>query len=124
MKKIPGISETEWQVMKLLWLESPMTANQVVEKLEGVTTWKPKTVKTLLNRLINKKVIGFTIEGRTYLYYPIVTEEECVKAENLSFLERVYGGSLNVMFANFLEDRNLTKEEIEQLKQLLEEKDD
>ena len=124
MKKIPSISETEWQVMKLLWLESPMTANQVVEKLEGVTTWKPKTVKTLLNRLINKKAIGFTVEGRTYLYYPAVTEDECVKAENQSFLERVYGGSLNVMFANFLQDRDLTKEEIEQLKRLLEEKDD
>lgn len=124
MKNIPRISETEWQIMKLLWAESPVTANQVVEKLEGVTTWKPKTVKTLLNRLINKEAIRFTIEGRTYLYYPAVTEMECVKAENQSFLEKVYGGALNVMFANFLQDRELSRQEIEELKRLLDEKND
>ena len=124
MKKIPKISETEWQVMKTLWLESPMTANQVVERLERITTWKPKTVKTLLNRLVNKKAIGFDREGRTYLYYPIVTENECRKAESQSFLERVYGGAFNAMFVHFLQDMDLSREEIEQLRQLLDEKCD
>lgn len=124
MDIIPRISDTEWQVMKILWAESPMTANQVVEKLEGITTWKPKTVKTLLNRLINKKAIGFNLEGRTYLYYPAVTESECIKAESQSFLERVYGGALDSMFANFLQDRDLSREEIAELKRLLDEKDE
>ncbi|SNS96486.1 BlaI family transcriptional regulator, penicillinase repressor [Anaerovirgula multivorans] len=124
MKKIPGISEAEWEVMKIIWAHSPITANDVIEKLEGTVTWKPKTIKTLLSRLVKKKVISFNKEGRTYLYFPLVMEEECVKAESQSFLRRVYGGGLQAMLANFLEDYELTKEEIEELKEILDEKKD
>lgn len=124
MKKIPGISEAEWEVMKIIWAHSPITANDVIEKLEGAVTWKPKTIKTLLSRLVKKEVISFNKEGRTYLYFPLVMEEECVKAESQSFLRRVYGGGLQVMLANFLEDYELTKEEIEELKEILDEKKD
>ncbi|AOT69573.1 BlaI/MecI/CopY family transcriptional regulator [Geosporobacter ferrireducens] len=122
MKKLPSISDTEWQVMKVLWTNSPITSSQVIEQLEGVTSWKPKTVKTLLGRLVRKNAVGFTQEGRSYLYYPLVTEDACVKEESRSFLERVYGGALSVLLTNFLEDQDLTKDEIDQLKSILDKK--
>lgn len=122
MKKIPKISETEWHVMKIIWASSPITANDVIEKLEGISDWKPKTIKTLINRLLKKKVISFNKENRAYLYYPLVTEEECIKVENQSFLERIYGGSFNIMIANFLEEHDLSKTDIEELKKILEKK--
>lgn len=122
MKKIAKISETEWYVMKIIWSNNPITANEVIEKLEGVSDWKPKTVKTLLNRLLKKKIISFNKENRAYLYYPLITEQECMKAESQSFLERIYGGSFNLMIANFLEERDLSKTDIEELKRILEKK--
>ena len=122
MKKLPNISDTEWQVMKVLWADSPMTSSKIIEQLEGITSWKPKTVKTLLGRLVKKNAVGFTQDGRSYLYYPLVTEDDCVKAENHSFLKRVYGGALNVLLTNFLEDQDLTEEEINQLKGILDKK--
>ena len=94
MKAIPRISESEWQVMRVLWDSNPSTANDVVEKLSATTTWKPKTVKTLLNRLVKKKALGFEKKGREYHYYPLVGEVACVRAESQGFLRRVYGGAL------------------------------
>ena len=44
MKELPQISTTEWQVMKVLWIKAPLTANEVITEIEGVTTWKPKTI--------------------------------------------------------------------------------
>lgn len=122
MKKLPQISDTEWQIMKILWANAPLTANQVIEEIEGIMPWKPKTVKTMLGRLVTKKAIAFNRDGRTYVYYPLVAEEECIKAESKSFLEKVFSGALNVMFANFLEEQELSKEEIAELKRILEQK--
>lgn len=123
MKTLPQISDTEWQVMKILWANEPLTANEVIQKIEGLTSWKPKTVKTLLGRLVKKNAIAFDKDGRAYVYYPLVAEEDCVKAESQSFLEKVFSGSLNVMFANFLEEKQLSKEEIAELKHILEQKE-
>ncbi len=91
MKKIPRISESEWQVMRVLWAKKPSTANEVVEALSAASTWKPKTIKTLVNRLVKKKAVGYEKKGREYHYYPLVAEAECVKAESRSFLRRVSG---------------------------------
>jgi len=123
MRTLPQISDTEWQVMKILWANEPLTANEVIKKIEGLTSWKPKTVKTLLGRLVKKNAISFDKDGRTYVYYPLVSEDECVKAESHSFLEKVFSGALNVMFANFLEEKQLSKEEIAELKHILEQKE-
>ena len=123
MKNLPQISDTEWQVMKVLWANEPLTANQVVKELEGVMPWKPKTVKTMLGRLVKKRAIAFNMDGREYVYYPVVAEAECIKAESQSFLEKVFSGALNVMFASFLEEQDLSKEEIAELKRILEQKD-
>lgn len=118
MKKVPRISESEWQVMKVLWDRSPLSASEVVDALAG-TQWKPKTIKTLLNRLVQKKAVGFEQEGRAYRYYPLVAEQACVRAESRSFLRRVYGGALMPMLAAFLEEEQLTSEEIKELKKIL-----
>lgn len=122
MKQIPKISDTEWQIMKVIWSKWPVTANQVIEDLEGKTNWKPRTVRTLLGRLTAKKAIGFEKENRTYSYFPIVMEDECVKAESCSFLKRVYNGAFNAMLVNFLEEQDLTNEDIEELKRILDKK--
>ncbi len=122
MKRIPKISESEWQVMKVLWVSSPRTANEVVEELTGATSWKPKTIRTLLNRLVVKKALGFEKDGREYRYYPLVSEAECVQAESHSFISRVYGGALRPILAAFLESEDLSKEDIEDLKRIIKKK--
>jgi len=125
MLETPNISDAEWEVMKICWLKSaPCTANEIVKALDPSTDWKPNTIKTLIGRLVKKGALGFKEEGRFYLYNPLVTEEECIRAESKSFLTRVFGGALKPMFVTFLQEEKLTQEEIEELKNLLEERKD
>lgn len=123
MVDIPKISETEWKVMKIIWSNPYITANEVIDILDNSVEWKPKTVKTLLNRLLNKGAINFEKEGREYKYYPLVSEDQCIKEENKSFLDRVYNGAFKTMIANFIEDQTLSKDDINDLKKLLEKSD-
>ncbi|MCI3923556.1 BlaI/MecI/CopY family transcriptional regulator [Paenibacillus sp. TRM 82003] len=120
MKELPKISDAEWEVMKVLWAQSPMTANVVIEALDGAKEWNPKTVRTLIKRLVEKKAVGYDQDGRNYSYYPLVKETECVRSETQSFLKRVYGGALKPMIVNFLRDEKLSSEDIEELKSILE----
>lgn len=119
MNRKPRISETEWEVMKVLWLKSPLSAQEIIDVLSTRDEWHPKTVKTLLNRLVKKGALGFRKEGRSYHYRPLITEAECVASESESFLDRVFGGSLKPMLAHFAETRKLSPAEIAELKLLL-----
>ena len=120
MKKVPRISETEWQVMKVLWAKAPCSAGDIIAALARQDSeWHPKTVRTLLNRLVAKKALGFTNEGRSYVYRPLVSEEDCADAASDSFLERVFGGSLQPMLAHFVEQKKLSEAQIRELRNVL-----
>ena len=120
MKKIPRISETEWEVMKILWAGAPCPAGDIIAALQQTdASWHPRTVKAFLNRLVKKKLLGFSKEGRAYLYRPLVRREDCVDAASESFLERVFGGSLQPMLAHFVQRDKLSPDEIRELRRLL-----
>ena len=120
---IPRISETEWELMQVLWNKSPLSAGEIIESLtKADATWHPKTAKTLLSRLVKKKALGYEKEGRAYLYRPLVKEADCALAESESFLDRVFRGSLTPMLAHFVERKKLSAAEIRELKRLLEKK--
>jgi BlaI family penicillinase repressor len=119
MRKTPRISEAEWEVMKVLWKTSPKTANEIVDELKGRTHWKRETIRTLINRLVQKKALSFEKKGRQYHYFPRVTEAEGIKAEAESFIKRIGGGSIEPMLAAFVEDKQLSAEKIARLKSIL-----
>jgi BlaI family penicillinase repressor len=116
MKKVPRISEAEWEVMKVVWERNEVRAGEVVKALE---TRHPKTVKTLLGRLVSKKALGFVKEGRAYVYRALVQEADCREAESESFLERVFGGGLRPMLLHFVDRKKLSAKEIQELKRIL-----
>src|SRR3954470_4088858 len=120
MPKPPDISDAEWNVMQALWdAGAPLTANEVVDRVADRRGWNPRTVKTLLNRLVKKRALGFEAEGNRYRYYPLVTREECVRRESRSFLARVFGGATGAMLVHFVNESPLTPDEIGQLKRVL-----
>ena len=122
MTRIPKIAESEWKVMKVLWSRSePMPAYDIIQALSS-KEWQPKTVKTLLSRLVKKKALGYRTYKNLYLYYPLVSEAECVKLESESFLKRCFGGNLEPMLAHFVEERRLGKGQIAELKRILDQK--
>lgn len=122
MSDLPKISESEWLIMKVIWDENPITSSRVVDVLSDSTPWKPKTIKTLLSRLVKKGAVGHKNEGRGYLYYPLIEETVLVKAESQSFLKRVFRGALKPMIATMVESEDLSQKELDELKRLLKKK--
>jgi BlaI family penicillinase repressor len=92
MAKSVKISESEWRVCKVLWRKSPMTANEIVAQLENSSDWSPRTIKTMLNRLIKKGVLDYKSVGREYHYFPRISEEQCVASHTQSCVVSVLGG--------------------------------
>ncbi len=122
MKNIPSISESELEIMKLLWKTSPLSANEITSLLGDKVSWSNQTIKTFINRLLNKQAIRFEKSGRSYLYYPLISYNEYVKKENKFFLEKVYDGALGMLFSKFLEEEKLSDKEIQNLQKILEQK--
>ena len=122
LSEIPKISEAEWEVMKTLWKTNPLTSEEIIEALSLKMSWSKQTIKTFITRLIKKGVIGFKKDGRVYNYYPLISEGDCMKFENKSFIKKVYDGALNILFSSFLEEENLSIDEIEELEKILKEK--
>jgi len=119
-KRIPTISDGEWQVMEVVWARSePVAANDIVARLEHSSAWNPKTIKTMLNRLVNKGALGYQLDGKRYLYKPRVARDECVRVQTRSFLSRVFGGATGAALLHFVEEHDLTPAEIEQLRRVL-----
>lgn len=120
--KMPRITDAEWQVMRVLWSEAPLTAKEVHERLERSTGWSALTVKTLINRIYEKGGLRRRKAGRAFQFTPKIAEADCVRAENRSFLQRVYGGSVKPMLTTLLEHEDLTAEDIAELRAMLDAK--
>lgn len=59
MKNLPQISEAEYEVMKIVWKHAPINTNEITEKLLQSTNWSPKTIQTLIKRLVTKGVLTY-----------------------------------------------------------------
>ena len=115
MSKPPQISGAEWEVMQVLWDASPLSGTEVAERMRA----HPKTVKTLLGRLVKKGALRFKEEANRYLYSPAFVRDRYVAEESRSFLQRVFGGEASPALVHFVENVELTDEEIQELRDLL-----
>jgi BlaI family penicillinase repressor len=122
MTRTPEISDAEWEVMNVLWEEAPRTASEVADVLAERTKWNPSTVKTLLGRLVRKGVLRFRAEGNRYLYTPAIPRDRYVRKESESFIERVFGSEAP-MILHFVRKARLSRQEIEELRRILDEKE-
>ncbi len=119
--RYPRISDAELLVMRVLWTQSSATANAVVEALGSRMNWKPRTIQTLLRRLVDKKAAWFEKRGREYVFHPMVDEKDYTHRASLNFLDRFFGGAIAPFLACFLERERLTPEEVAELRRLLNE---
>ena len=119
MKHLPQISEAEFEVMKIVWKYAPINTNEITEKLLQTTSWSPKTIQTLIKRLVTKGALTYEKQGRVFVYTPLVKENEYIGQESSSFLKRFYNGDITAMLSAFLENGRLSETEIERLRSLL-----
>lgn len=119
MSKLPQISEAEFEVMKVIWKYAPISTNEVTEKLTQTTDWSPKTIQTMLKRLVTKKALTYEKQSRVFVYTPLVPETEYIRQESNSFLNKYYNGNIVSMLTSYFEDDKLSKTELDTLRHLL-----
>ena len=119
MSPLPQISEAEFEVMKVIWKYAPINTNEVTEHLIKTTNWNPKTIHTLLKRLVAKGAITYEKQSRIFVYTPVVQEKEYVSQESTSFLKRYFDGDISAMVSSYLESDNLSEAEINSLRDIL-----
>lgn len=115
------ISDAEHAVMEVLWDQSPLTAQEVAERIPADRDWTVNTVKTLLGRLLGKSIIAHEEDGRRYRYRPLVAREDYVSGESRKLIDRLFGGRLTPLVAHLAERDELTRDDIAEIEALLKE---
>ncbi len=118
------ISEAESRVMTILWERGEATSEDVVAALRAQTDWQEPTIKTLLGRLLRKGAIAAEAEGRRYRYRPVLQQSDWVLEESSSLVDRLFGGRVAPLVAQFSERGRLSQRDIEELRKLIGEIDD
>ena len=113
------ISEGEHAVMEVLWDESPLTAQEVAERVSPDRDWSANTVKTLLGRLMAKEAIGAEEDGRRYRYRPLIARDGYVVGESRRLIDRLFGGRLAPLVAHMAERDELSPDDIAEIEALL-----
>ena len=119
MNSLPQISEAEFEIMKVVWKYAPINTNEITQRLTRTTTWSPKTIQTLIKRLVTKGALTYEKQSRVFVYTPLVKEQDYINQESHSFLKRFYGGNITAMLSAYIENRQLSEDELEKLRSLL-----
>ena len=122
MRSLPQISEAEFEVMKIVWEQAPVSTNEITDRLTRISPWSPKTVQTLIRRLVKKGALSYEKQGRVFVYRPLVQKQEYIGQESASFLKRFYQGDITAMVSAWLEEDRLSDGEIQRLRSLLSQK--
>jgi BlaI family penicillinase repressor len=115
----PRISSAELVIMKVVWEKAPVTANTVVAALQKQQHWKPKTIQTLLSRLVRKGVLTFEKKGREYHFRPRVEAAEYRHAASRSFLRQFFDGDVAPFLACLLDSEKLSRAELAELRRIV-----
>jgi BlaI family transcriptional regulator, penicillinase repressor len=119
-----SISAAESVIMEALWKQSPQTAEDIIALVASEQEWTEATVRTLINRLLKKKAVAATKDGRKYLYRPVMKRADWVQEESQGLLDRLFDGRLAPLVTHFSQRKKLSREDIRELKRLIGEIDD
>ena len=114
MKTLPQISEAEFEVMKIIWKHAPISTNEITGRLTQTTKWSPKTIQTLIKRLVTKGALSYVKQSRVFVYTPLIKEKEYIRQES-----RYYHGDITAMLSAYIEDDKLSESKIDALRSLL-----
>lgn len=119
-----NLSDGEWKIMNVLWEKERATIKELTAALREETGWDKHIIITMLNRMMKKGAVAYEMNGRAKQFYPLLLRSEVSIRETKGFLEKVYRGSIGMMVNAMIEDKALTRQDIAQLYQILEQAED
>ncbi|EOD6229156.1 CopY/TcrY family copper transport repressor [Enterococcus hirae] len=117
------ISDSEWEVMRVIWTLGQANAQQITQILADSMDWKVATVKTLLGRLVKKEALWTEQEGKKFIYHPAVSEMETVRSATENLFSHICAKRVGATIADLVEEATLTQEDIQQIMKQLNKKE-
>ena len=120
VKRLSHLPDSEMEVMQALWQGGPypIRTTALADRLNR--DWKAPTLHKFLSRLEERGFVRSEKEGNIKAYTPLVDREEYLREESLSFLNRLHGGSFSSLVASLFPDMELTKDDEDALRAILE----
>lgn len=116
-----SVSNAELDVLQQLWLQAPLSAQDIIERLaEHQPTVHPTTVRTLISRLLKKEALSYTEQHRKYYYSPAISRDEFYKQRTKSFVDRLFDGELTPLVSYYCRQKPLGEKDLAELKALIE----
>lgn len=111
------MTEAEMKFAELIWQESPMGSGELVKRCQQEFEWKKSTTYTFLKKLCEQGIF----KNENALVEPVMSREEYMQCQGERFVERAFGGSLPRMIAAFIENKRLSRAQIEEIEKMIEE---
>ncbi|MCD8834139.1 BlaI/MecI/CopY family transcriptional regulator [Staphylococcus arlettae] len=122
-EKAPDISNAEWEIINVLWTQSPLSANHIIEQVQQSKAWNEKTIRTLITRLYKKGLLSREKQDGVYQYTPTVEEDYMKYEKTKTLVNQLYGGDVKSLVLNFVEQKELNEQDFQELHDLLEDLD-
>lgn len=122
-EKAPDISNAEWEIINVLWTQSPLSANHIIEQVQQSKAWNEKTIRTLITRLYKKGLLSREKQDGVYQYTPTVEKDYMKYEKTKTLVNQLYGGDVKSLVLNFVEQKELNEQDLQELHDLLEDLD-
>jgi BlaI family transcriptional regulator, penicillinase repressor len=123
-KELPELTDMEWVIMRCCWQKPKCTARDVFKETNKQKSWQYQTVKTMLDRLMQKGYLRMEKLGPICLFEPAVSHRKAMTISMDSFVKTVLDGTLTPMFAHLTKSKKLSAEELDTLKKLIEQEEE
>lgn len=117
-----AITESEWEVMRVVWANKEVTSKEISEVLEKKKEWKPATTKTFIGRLVKKEMLNTEKEGNKYLYTTDINEIDFIKSILGGLFSNVCNREKGEIIAHLLSQIDVSFGDIDKIDAILEQK--
>jgi BlaI family penicillinase repressor len=117
------LGRVQMRIMQVLWNKQRATAQEITDAVSGIEPIRHSTIQTFLRVLVKKKLVAYDVEGRTFVYHPLVNSENVTQNAVRNFIDTVFAGSLEGMISYVIRNVDSSPEQLEKIRKLLDEKD-
>ena len=116
---LPRISDAEIDVMEIVWNDNPIGTNEITDRLTGDGERSPKTIQTLIRRLVDKGALSAEKRGRQFYYTPAIDRDDFIDSQKERFTDRFFGGDVTLLVSSFIGDGKITRKELEEIRSII-----
>lgn len=118
-EKESTISDSEWEVMRIIWTLEPVSSTKIIQELQAKKNWSESTIKTLLRRLVKKELLTTTKEGRHFIYSANVNQTQVMTEAAEELLNRMCDMHKGEVLLQLIANSPISKSDLSKIKEII-----